>query len=117
MKYTCNDTGKMKEFKLAKSKKNKWVKALRSGKYKQGHGELKTTTAYDKILRDNVKLEQPQFCCLGVARDLRLTIQAKDGVEFVSCSFLPQEIQDTLAKMNDNGESFKTIAAYIEKNL
>lgn len=39
------------------SVKNKWLKALRSGKYEQGQGELYTAPT-DKT--------QPQFCCLGV---------------------------------------------------
>lgn len=42
--------------------KEKWVKALRSGKYVQGYGRLRT--------------ENDQFCCLGVLCDLA----AKEGV-------------------------------------
>jgi hypothetical protein len=46
--------------------RKKWIKALRSGKYKQGKGYL------------HIKGEkQDSFCCLGVACDLAL----KAGVE------------------------------------
>lgn len=42
----------MKHIKMRKEDANKWLKALRSGDYKQGNGHLKTA--------DN------KFCCLGV---------------------------------------------------
>ena len=38
----------------------RWVKALRSGKYKQGLGALKATDSEGK----------PRYCCLGVLCDL-----------------------------------------------
>lgn len=117
-----------------------WVKALRSGKYKQGTGTLKQ---YDS--KGNA-----QHCCLGVLCELynqemrknkKKTIPEKiydndsnfsfgytrfDG----SCDGLPKSVRDwsgvknnigqfeteNLADLNDLGKKFKTIADIIEKN-
>lgn len=38
--------------------KAKWIKALRSGKYKQGEGQLRNTRDVGGV--------DPTFCCLGV---------------------------------------------------
>ena len=43
--------------KQQKANRKKWVAALRSGKYKQGKGQL-----YDNL--------DEKYCCLGVACDL-----------------------------------------------
>lgn len=118
----------------------KWIKALRSGKYKQGTGTLKQ---YDS--KGNA-----QHCCLGVLCELynqemrknkKKTIPEKiydndsnfsfgytrfDG----SCDGLPKSVRDwsgvkntigqfeteNLADLNDTGRKFKTIADIIEKN-
>ena len=41
--------------------KANWLRALRSGKYKQGMGYLRSTTSED---------EPDSFCCLGVLCDI-----------------------------------------------
>lgn len=110
--------------------RDKWVKALRSGRYKQGQGSLRSADNY--------------FCCLGVLYD----VCDSDGWEPVfehicdedSASYavrdrvlecdLPEEWlpdgyqglrrydhQSDLAKLNDNGDSFSEIADYIEQNI
>jgi hypothetical protein len=118
-----------------------WIKALRSGKYKQGTGFLHT--ADDK------------FCCLGVACDLAVKkgIIRKPTKSIAERAFedyevyrygnlsglLPKKVMnwlglsysagdftlgpteyfqtdDSLAAMNDSGVSFKKIADFIEKN-
>lgn len=104
-----------------------WVKALRSGKYEQTQGRLRTETG---------------FCCLGVACDisnisswrkfesspLNHTYLGNDGV-------LPIEVREwlginfkgafydqnkmkfaSLANMNDMGSSFEEIADIIESD-
>ena len=102
--------------------KARWVEALRSGKYKQGRGVLRS-------LND-------EFCCLGVLCDVA-------GVEWVpssnsgECAYaaifegddsvlmLPRELgrrlasphQVDLSNRNDKGASFADIADYIEANL
>jgi hypothetical protein len=123
----------------------KWVKALRSGKFKQGVGTLK---------QFNNK-EQAQHCCLGVLCELyneemkknhKKTIPVKTvkgsydySFGFVrfgnSTDMLPEKVRkwagmksdngkfadgngfnDNLTYVNDCGRKFKTIADIIEKN-
>ena len=87
----------------------KWVAALRSGRYKQGKGKLKAGSKY---------------CCLGVAcklypgklpalRDFaRLPDEVQEwlGLNSDSGEFGEQ----CLAKINDEGASFAEIADLIE---
>lgn len=122
---------------MDKELKEKWVAALRSGKYKQGR----------MVLRDG----NNNYCCLGVLCDLIDNTKWKyenevcfhDGTNRQVYSydkqtaFLSEEIQlkylDTdknriedyhkydllweLANMNDQNQTFNQIANYIEKNL
>lgn len=100
----------------------KWIAALRSGKYKQGRACLQ---------------KGDQFCCLGVLCDI-LEIP-RNGVdlnhrtcfgEFNDVSYLPREAVeisgmknnsgalgafDSLVKMNDCGLNFDQIADTIEE--
>jgi hypothetical protein len=106
--------------KLPKAFKAKWLKALRSGEYKQGRSRLKkkTDTGFE-------------FCCLGVAcevakskivlRKMPAYIISSDAVKGISkvpvilrgtCG-----VADKLASLNDDGNSFKRIALWIDKNL
>lgn len=127
--------------------KEKWLKALRSGKYKQGTGRL--FGKYEK--------NKKEFCCLGVLCDLyakehdvkwevediqnhimRLgnstdlgqgegiktlskEVQKWAGLKDCNPSVLavtPQDyIRKTLAEHNDTGKTFKEIAAIIENYL
>lgn len=105
--------------------KQKWVEALRSGKYRQGKNYLNANGA---------------FCCLGVLCDLSgegKWVPDKDvelaGVQkyVVNVRFngnracLPVEIAEKydvhnpgpLITMNDGGKTFAEIADYIEANL
>ena len=97
-----------------------WVKALRSGKYKQGTGVLR---------------EGDRFCCLGVLCDLN---RIDGGAEWETTFWmnhyyfyggddirLPNKIKKfvglsaskerSLAGLNDGGKSFREIADVIEK--
>ena len=97
----------------------KWIAALRSGKYEQGKG----------ILRDS----SDKFCCLGVA----CNIYDPDGWEKepnasvigygtpLNISYMPVEVrqafglhgyrQEGLVRMNDRGMPFEEIADWLEK--
>jgi hypothetical protein len=95
----------------------KWVAALRSGEYKQCRHQLRT--------------QVDEYCCLGVLCEVlkipvgtpspgiprtyvydgepcTLSKSIRDRVGLVDCG--------TLMSMNDDGETFATIADYIEKN-
>lgn len=106
--------------------RDKWVAALRSGKYAQGTGYLRTVRGY---------------CCLGVLCDVvdptrwaptggYYDYNYPDGQRNSDVAYLPQDIlettqlpsdkQTTLSYMNDNSDehkSFPEIATWIEENL
>ena len=100
---------------LSKEDARKWVKALRSGDYKQGIGHLRDT-------RD-------RYCCMGVLcevlgfesrhDDLVMTCYSIDGqwwhgtLPDERVSPVPREV---LIDMNDHhGNTFDEIADYIER--
>lgn len=86
-----------------------WVKALRSGEYRQAKEVL-------------VDRREGSFCCLGVLQDLAKKdggcLREYDGIlNDAQWNKLDLGIdQRTLARMNDKGMSFKAIAEYIETN-
>ncbi|NDC73560.1 MAG: hypothetical protein EBZ62_08985 [Sphingobacteriia bacterium] len=118
----------------------KWVKALRSGKYKQGKGYLKQFNSKN----------EPRHCCLGVLCELydqqmkknhKKTLRGEymvsiEDIEFIRFNkhdgglrewaditnpLAEFEIDDArsecLADLNDSGKKFSTIADIIEKNV
>lgn len=117
----------------------RWVKALRSKKYKQGRGAL---------CRFDHRGENPQYCCLGVLTDIYQKDQHRKGKKVLN-SFIKDELLffgksnyevlphsvikwakmksnygafdvmdcDSLSVMNDYGDSFAKIAKLIEKNF
>ncbi len=105
--------------------KEKWVAALRSGKYKQGKHRLKNGRKY---------------CCLGVLCDISGLDEFKNRgdrgeVYLNDIMILPQEVVNwagletsnpvivqkdgiiALAELNDKGANFNTIADLIEAQL
>lgn len=109
---------------MNKQVKKDWVKALRSGKYKQGFKALKI---------------EDRFCCLGVLCDLHLQKHGAKWEKKESTNYeeylggdvsLPKEVVewaklskdefaidiDALIGKNDKGESFEEIANLIENN-
>lgn len=114
--------------KLPKKFKADWLKALRSGKYKQ-------TTAGNL-------LDEQGYCCLGLAgvvcevgkkhlrnRGFLTMVKHIKNTDKRNIAFnkirtrIPkalrddEDLQTDLATMNDGGKSFKEIAKYIQKNL
>lgn len=82
--------------------KARWIKALRSGRYKQCKMVTQDGNGHN--------------CCLGV---LGRIIHQKNLINNLSTTPLPDKIlnwsiQTTLCNQNDNGRSFKEIADYIE---
>lgn len=97
--------------KLPKAFKKKWLKALRSGKYKQGQGLLK---------------EHGEYCCLGVAcvvagRKRLANLGMIPDSEMRVPKFLrgtEAKVPNKLITLNDDKRwDFKKIATWIEKNL
>lgn len=90
--------------------KKKWVEALRSGKYKQGLGQLRYGRGNNE-----------RYCCLGVAACLLGTIDTYfNGVgslydKDVLAIQLSVEDEDSLIDLNDGEKlTFEEIAYYIE---
>lgn len=89
--------------------KAKWIKALRSGRYKQGKAELHPT--------------EDTYCCLGVlCKVARIEKSRWEGCGGLWDS-LNSELgvscarESRLTKMNDSdGWSFKQIADWLEKH-
>ncbi len=108
----------MKEYKLPKEFATKWVEALRSGEYKQGVSDLKSSLGY---------------CCLGIAckiqgisdKEMFGKAYPKDITQRLHANIPPMLLEGavtlklivTLAKMNDGGTSFPEIADWIEENV
>ncbi len=98
--------------KLSSSKLERWIKALRSGRYKQATGALHK--------------KNNKYCCLGVLcklngikfKTMRVTeCDDNDNSEVydeIKQDLLGEKLTDKLTDMNDNGDSFKTIADYLE---
>ncbi len=105
--------------------KRKWMEALRSGAYRQAR-----TMLHHKAPSGDY------FCCLGVLCDLAIkagvsvTVGGPDERVFYNENsiFPPGVVMEwagrpnpdqfeTLARLNDEGQSFAWIADYIEDNL
>lgn len=111
---------------MTKTDKTKWIKALRSGKFLQGKGQLRKQVAFSSHVR---------FCCLGVLCEIspkkavlegQSNFKAKnkigkydipDGFELNPFG-ISQRVSSKLVNMNDNfGNSFDEIANYISRNV
>lgn len=89
---------------MDKKLKTKWIKALRSGKYKQCR----------TILTDG-----KGYCCIGVLGEISGDVD--QGYDIASAQFGDKN-SAFLQDMNDGGRGmkkhgFKAIATWIEKNL
>lgn len=116
---------------MVKSIKERWIEALRSGKYVQGEGMLKTSDEPDA-----------QFCCLGVLADIQGCKWEEEfpidyefnGTQDREVTYLGkgyiqpyEDVRGFLAESNDGGEgglhkdfkkaTFEEIADWIEEHL
>lgn len=109
-----------------------WIKALRSGKYKQTTGRLHATP------RDE-DCDNGGYCCLGVFANTKDALTEKDGSSYFTVNeimlsthtltvdkgvphFLPRALQDEYANLNDGASggithTFAQIADRIEKDF
>lgn len=111
---------------LTERQMKKWVRALRSGLYEQGKNALCLL---------NEETETARYCCLGVMVE---EFQGEDdwiydgygGLVSKSCdsrgnvaglydlgSHRGRPVHDLLTGFNDDGKSFKWIAAWIERTF
>ena len=74
-----------------------WIENLRSGNYIQGKNRLK-----------RIGISANRYCCLGVVAALIM-----DGF-YVG---IPGSTQRILMRMNDEGQTFREIANWIEENF
>jgi hypothetical protein len=107
--------------KLPKVFKKQWLKALKSGDYKQGTGSL--------ISRNSN--QENTYCCLGVAAHmcgsgdsiLRCKYFIKKGEGLRGISKIPDILKgdsglpETLAQLNDAEDNFELVIEFIENNL
>lgn len=101
---------------------DKWIKALRSGKYKQGKNFLRRKVGYWNAEAERMEYRgDVEHCCLGVLYEVA------NGKVAPTKGFLPWTMekklglstaaQRELADMNDSGlYSFKSIATWIGKH-
>jgi hypothetical protein len=95
---------------MKKAVKKRWVEALESGKFRQGHSQF--------AQRDESK--HIKYCCLGVLNKIENLSYSGSCRAFPEDKIpfgLTDDQQWTLIEMNDRGDSFKEIAAYIKKEL
>ena len=88
---------------MDKKLKAKWIKALRSGNFKQLKGRY-----YDR--------ESNRYCCIGVLGRIAQGDSYTGSGHATLETKLGEHCQE-LIDMNDSGKSFKRIAAYIEAKL
>lgn len=102
---------------MDKKAKAKWIKALRSGKFKQTTGKL-----YRKE-PPHSWCEPSGYCCLGVLKE---TVTGKnpgtraerlDRPLRVRLGITSTQEKDLIAMNDDHKFSFRRIATWIEKNL
>lgn len=102
--------------------KTAWLEALRSGRYKQGRGQLFNSSKLMSL--------ENTYCCLGVLCDISNLGQFKDaGVNYIESTpdhFIPKAVrkwsglssdaEDILVAFNDvQDKSFAEIGDYIEE--
>lgn len=124
MKVKNEKTGKIEDKRLPKIFKDKWLKALRSGEYKQADGRLEDI---------NIITGEKSYCCLGFACRIQHPNLILNG-GYIELQVFKERLKNIkvpsilkgnsfniivskLSGMNDKGDSFKKIATWIEENL
>jgi len=103
---------------MDKALRDKWVKALRSGRYRQGKWNLRS---------DGPSIADSRFCCLGVLAQVAKRDKWKRAndnwyirgeLAYLPDGYLDWDTQSQLSFMNDLEQSdFSKIADWIEENI
>lgn len=98
----------MKTVKLTQAKCRKWIKALRSGKYRQWRGRLHGKNQHVE-----------GYCCLGVAEKVCDLPRASNyELNIAKIPGLEYKQSERLIIMNDKERAnFNEIASYIEERI
>jgi hypothetical protein len=98
---------------MLKEIKDKWIAALKSGRYNQVKGSMRL---------ENLNNFGYSYCCLGVlveecysGDDREWHLKAMQSVPLDL--ELSVDIQNTLSAKNDRGDTFNQIADWIEENV
>lgn len=126
------------QFKLPIEFKEKWITALRSGEFKQDHGYLKTDQGHCCLgvavevcgngfqqLEYEIHYDDRKFYKTLFGSNCHLDRKDIPGAAYdalhqrgsLNSAIGDCEIQDYLSVLNDNDETFNTIADWIEANL
>ena len=99
---------------MTKAEAREWVEALRSGKYRQGHG----------VLKDSVGDNNFEYCCLGVECEVHpeqnkaVSVGGFLASDHNTYYRLASPVQTQLVNLNDATRlSFSEIADYIEAEI
>lgn len=107
------------DYKIPRNVKQKWIRALRSGRYARGKGTLVSYNKANKVL----------YSVLGVAAAKEIAepsevcfVSTEHSSYRVDETFLPMDIQTFLMERNDGlhgakAWSFNRMADWIAKNL
>lgn len=121
MKVKNEKTGKIEDVRLPKRFKDKWVKALRSGKYTQTMGYLQIADSYSalgvacRIQHPYVKMQNKSYIADGGsgfqrARDINVP-------KILKGTSITNDVVYQLNNLELKGKSFNQVAAWIDKNL
>jgi hypothetical protein len=124
---------------MRKDVAKKWVKALRSGKYKQGQGYLKQFNSkgqprhcclgvlceiYNDTMKNSHKkslntIEYHKIICFGKETQvLPLIVKKWAGMKtYIGIMNNSNKVEYCLSGINDSGKKFSTIANIIEENV
>lgn len=99
-----------KSIRLTKEECAQWIEDLRSGKFKQCKGRLRSKNQHGEY-----------FCCLGVLHKTQGKPVGKSATfantGLLDTNVLALDTQRTLAGMNDRDTAFTEIADHIEKRI
>lgn len=105
----------------------KWIKALRSGRYMQGKGKLRSKSGklcvlgvlcdlHARVHPETARKQKDPLKYLGQTQVLPIEVLNWSGMDSMRGAFMEYTGQyNSLSRMNDNGEKFSFLAYTLEK--